>query len=42
MGVDISQDPSVQVLEQSTRPAKLVEQIERAIDTTEQESEPKP
>ena len=30
------------VLEQSTQPAKLVEQIERTIETTEQEAEPKP
>jgi uncharacterized membrane protein len=42
LGVDVSQDPAAQVLEQSTRPAKLVEQIERAVETTEQESESKP
>jgi uncharacterized membrane protein len=42
VGVDVSQDPTVQVLEQATRPEKLVEQIERAVETTEQESESKP
>jgi uncharacterized membrane protein len=41
VGVDVSQDPTVQVLEQSTRPEKLVAQIERAVDTPKHESEPK-
>ena len=40
--VDVSQDPTVQVLEQPTRPEKLVEQLERVIETTEQESESQP
>jgi uncharacterized membrane protein len=39
VGVDVSQDPTVQVLEQATEPAQLVEQIERTIETTERESE---
>jgi len=42
MGVDVSQDPTVQVLEQPTRPEKLVEQLERVVETREQESESKP
>jgi uncharacterized membrane protein len=42
LGIDVSQDPTVQVLEQPTRPEKLVEQLERVVETTEQESESKP
>jgi uncharacterized membrane protein len=42
LGVDVSQDPTVQVLEQPTRPEKLVEQLEQVIESTEQESESKP
>ena len=42
VGADVSQDPTLAVLEQSTQPEKLVEQIERTIETTEQEAEPKP
>jgi uncharacterized membrane protein len=41
VGVDVSQNPTVQVLEQSTRPEKLVAQIERVVDTPKHESEPK-
>ena len=42
VGADVTQDPTRAVLEQSTQPAKLVEQIERLIETTEQEAEPTP
>jgi uncharacterized membrane protein len=42
VGVDFSQDPAIQVLEQATRPETLVEQIERASDAPTQESKPKP
>jgi len=42
VGADVTQDPTLAVLEQSTQPAKLVEQIERTIETTEQEAEPTP
>jgi len=42
VGADISQDPTLAVLEQATRPEKLVEQIERTIDTSGQEAQPKP
>jgi uncharacterized membrane protein len=42
VGVDVGQDPTVEVLEQATQPEKLVEQIERAGEVTEQEAEPKP
>ncbi len=42
VGADVSQDPSLTVLEQVTEPAKLVEQIERTIATAEQESKPQP
>jgi hypothetical protein len=43
MGTDVSQDPTLAVLEQATQPEKLVEQIERTIDTTEeQQTPPKP
>ena len=40
LGVDVSHDPTIEVLEQSTQPEKLVEQIERTIKTTEQEAPP--
>jgi uncharacterized membrane protein len=42
VGVAVNQDPTVQVLEQATRPAKVVEQIEQAVETTEQTAKPKP
>jgi uncharacterized membrane protein len=42
VGADISQDPTLAVLEQATQPEKLVEQIKRTIDTSEQEAQPKP
>lgn len=42
VGADVSQDPTLAVLEQATQPEKLVEQIERTIDTTEQQTPPKP
>lgn len=42
IGVDVSHDPTVQVLEQSTQPEKLVEQIERTVGATEQEMGAKP
>ena len=35
VGADIHQDPDVKVLEQATRPDKLVEQIEQAFKVTE-------
>jgi len=38
VGADVSHDPTVQVLAQSTQPEKLVEQIERTIETAEQGS----
>ena len=38
IGVTTEDDPSVQVLEQSTRPEKLVEQIEEAAKQTEEKS----
>ena len=38
IGVTTEDDPSVQVLEQSTRPEKLVEQIEEAAKQTEAKS----
>jgi uncharacterized membrane protein len=41
VGADVSQDPTLAVLEQATQPAELVEQIERAAEATEPESEPK-
>ena len=41
VGASVNQDPTLQVLEQATRPAKLVEQIERTAETTEQKPEPK-
>ena len=34
VGADVHDDPSIKVLEQSTRPDKLAEQIEQAIKTT--------
>jgi len=40
LGVDVSHDPTLEVLEQSTQPEKLVEQIARTIETTEQEAPP--
>ena len=43
VGADVSQDPTLAVLEQATQPEKLIEQIERTIDTTEeQQISPKP
>ena len=33
VGVAANEDPTVQVLEQATRPAKVVEQIEQAVET---------
>ena len=42
VGADVNQDPTLAVLEQATQPEKLVEQIERTIDTTEQKTAPKP
>jgi len=42
VGVAVNQDPTVEVLEQATRPAKLMEQIEQAVETTEQTAKPKP
>lgn len=42
VGADVGQDPTLAVLEQATQPAQLVEQIERTIDTVEQEPRPKP
>jgi uncharacterized membrane protein len=42
VGANVSQDPTLAVLEQATQPAELVEQIERTIETAEQESEPQP
>jgi uncharacterized membrane protein len=41
IGADVSQDPDVNVLEQATRPDKLVEQIEQAFESTEQSEENK-
>jgi uncharacterized membrane protein len=38
IGVTTEDDPSVQVLEQSTRPEKLVEQIEEAAEQTKAKS----
>jgi uncharacterized membrane protein len=35
IGADVTQDPEIEVLEQATQPEKLVEQIERAIETKE-------
>ena len=40
VGADVSQDPTLAVLEQATQPEKLVEQIERTIDTTEERQTP--
>jgi len=37
VGADVSQDPTLAVLEQATQPEKLIEQIERTIDTTEEQ-----
>ena len=42
VGVEVSHDPTGQGLEQATQPEKVAEQIERAVDTPEQEAEPKP
>jgi len=36
VGASTQDDPSLQVLEQSTRPEKLVEQIEEATEKTDQ------
>ena len=41
VGVAVNQDPTMQVLEQATRPANLMEQIEQAVETTEQAAKPK-
>ena len=41
VGADVSQDPTLAVLEQATQPEKLVEQIEQTIEATEQEAAPK-
>jgi len=41
VGADVSQDPTLAVLEKATQPEKLVEQIERTIDTAEQQTPPK-
>jgi hypothetical protein len=40
VGADVSQDPTLAVLEQATQPEKGVEQMERTIATTEQHSPP--
>jgi uncharacterized membrane protein len=40
VGADVSQDPTLAVLEQATQPAKLVEQIEQTSTAAEQESKP--
>jgi len=36
LGANTQDEPSLQVLEQSTRPEKLVEQIEEATEKTEE------
>ena len=36
LGVDLAQDPHVEVLEQATRPDKLLEQIDKAAAITEE------
>ena len=41
VGADVSQDPTLAVLEQATLPEKLVEQIEWTLESTEQEPGPK-
>jgi uncharacterized membrane protein len=41
VGVEVSHDPTDQGLEQATQPEKVAEQIERAVDTPEQEAEPR-
>ena len=41
LGADVSQDPDVNVLEQATRPDRLVEQIEQAFESTEKTEENK-
>jgi uncharacterized membrane protein len=41
IGADVSQDPDVNVLEQATRPDRLVEQIEQAFESTERSEENK-
>jgi hypothetical protein len=35
MGVDSKEDPDIEVLEQATRPEKLVEQIDASIEDAE-------
>jgi uncharacterized membrane protein len=40
VGADVSHDPTLVVLAQATQPEKLAEQIERTIDTAEQETTP--
>jgi uncharacterized membrane protein len=37
IGADVNQDPDIEVLQQTTQPEKLVEQIERASETKEKE-----
>jgi len=42
LGVSVSDDPSTEVLEQATRPDKLVEQIDRAQQATDASAADKP
>jgi uncharacterized membrane protein len=42
LGVSVSDDPSTEVLEQATRPDKLVEQIDRAQQATDASTADKP
>jgi len=37
MGVDSKEDPDIEVLEQATRPEKLVEQIDASIESEVEE-----